>query len=55
MATPHVTGVAALYKSINTGASPSTVEGALKAASTKGIITGLPTGTLNNLLYYSGF
>ena len=55
MATPHVTGVAALYKSINTGASPSTVEGALKDASTKGIITGLPTGTLNNLLYYSGF
>ena len=51
MATPHVTGVAALYKSNNPAASPAAVEAALKSASTKGKITGLPTGTANNLLF----
>ena len=55
MATPHVAGVAALYKSKNPGASPASVETALKAASTKNKITGLPTGTANNLLFYSGY
>lgn len=51
MATPHVAGVAVLYKSKNPSASQATVESALKAASTKSKITGLPNGTANNLLF----
>ena len=51
MATPHVAGVAALYKSVNNAATPAAVETALKTASTKNKITSLPTGTANNLLY----
>jgi subtilisin family serine protease len=54
MATPHVTGVAALYKAINPAATPAQVETALKAAATKNKVTGL-TGTKattpNNLLF----
>jgi subtilisin family serine protease len=52
MATPHVAGVAALYKSVNKDANTSTVQSALIQASMKGIITGLPMGTSNNLLFY---
>lgn len=51
MATPHVAGVAVLYKSKNPSANQAAVESALKAASTKNKITGLPNGTVSNLLY----
>jgi subtilisin family serine protease len=51
MATPHVAGVAGLYLSSNNLASPSTVQSALKFAATPGIITGVPEGTVNSLLY----
>ncbi|MEY4610036.1 MAG: hypothetical protein RL246_355 [Bacteroidota bacterium] len=51
MATPHVAGVAALYKSVNPGANTSTVQNALIEASIKDKITGLLIGTANNLLF----
>jgi subtilisin family serine protease len=51
MATPHVSGVAALYLSLNKSASPSTVQSALKSAATLNKISGVPGGTLNSLLF----
>jgi hypothetical protein len=54
MATPHVTGVAALYKAINPSATPAQVETALKAAASKNKVsglTGLKATTPNNLLF----
>lgn len=51
MATPHVTGVAALYLETNRGATPAQVTGAIMAASTTGIIADLPEGTANRLLF----
>jgi subtilisin family serine protease len=51
MATPHVTGVAGLYLSLNPTASPSTVQSALKSASTLDQISGVPGGTVNSLLF----
>lgn len=54
MASPHVAGTAALYLSGNTSASPATVGGALTSNATTGTITGLPSGTTDQLLY-SGF
>ena len=50
MATPHVTGAAALYLEYAPGATPAQVETALKQFSAVGRITGLPAGTVNNLL-----
>jgi subtilisin family serine protease len=53
MATPHVTGVAALYLQVNPGAPPSTVASALAAATTKNAV---PTNrTANNDLLYTGY
>jgi subtilisin family serine protease len=62
MATPHVTGAAALYLSTHPTASPSAVSSALLAATTKGRISGTerscvlliicsPATPNNNLLY----
>lgn len=50
MATPHTTGVAALYLQSNPGASPATVASALAANTTKGIVANSKT-TNNNLLF----
>ena len=50
MATPHTTGVAALYLESNPTASAAEVRDALFAATTKGIVTSSNT-TNNNLLY----
>lgn len=50
MATPHVTGAAALYLEYAPNSTPSQVEAALKQFSAVGRITGLPAGTVNNLL-----
>lgn len=47
MASPHVAGVMALY--LASGKQPTNAN--LQAASTKNVITGLPTGTVNYLLY----
>jgi subtilisin family serine protease len=51
MATPHVTGAAALYLATHTTASPATVRNALVAAGTTGKVTGAGTGSPNVLLY----
>ena len=53
MAAPHVAGVAARYLQNNRSASPAGVRTAIVNASTKGRLTGLPTGTFNYLLFWS--
>ncbi len=51
MATPHVTGVAALYLQGNPSASPATVSGAIVNGATSGVVTNAGTGSPNKLLY----
>ena len=53
MATPHVTGVAALYKATFGDASSSTIRSWLINNSTANVISGNPSGTPNRLLYKS--
>ncbi|GLW62658.1 serine protease [Actinomadura rubrobrunea] len=50
MATPHVTGVGALYKSTYGDASYSTIRSWLTSNATSGVISGNPSGTPNRLL-----
>jgi PKD repeat protein len=50
MATPHTTGVAALYLQANPSATPQQVRDALFAAATKGVVSSAKT-TNNHLLY----
>ncbi|UYM07136.1 S8 family peptidase [Solicola gregarius] len=52
MATPHVTGVAALYLEANPDADPAGVSTGLVDEATPDVITGLPEGTANLLLNY---
>ncbi len=54
MASPHVAGVAALYKATYGNAASSTIDGWIKNNATQGVITGNPTGTPNRLLYKAG-
>jgi subtilisin family serine protease len=54
MATPHVAGVAARYLQTHTTASPATVRNALVAAASLNRLTGIPAGTANRLLFWSG-
>ena len=54
MATPHVAGVAARYLQNHRSVSPSTVRNALINVSTTGRLSGLPSGTPNRLLFWSG-
>jgi subtilisin family serine protease len=51
MATPHVTGAAALYLATNPTASPATVKTALVNAATPNKITSPGTGSPNKLLF----
>lgn len=51
MATPHVAGVAALYKAANINATPAQIESALEGAATQNAINGVPSGTPNLLVY----
>jgi subtilisin family serine protease len=53
MATPHTTGVAALYLEGNPAASPQTVRDALDAATTKHIVA--RANTVNNNLLFSSY
>lgn len=50
MATPHVTGAAALYLVKNPSATPVAVQSALKTAAISGKISAVPAGTTNALL-----
>src|SRR5438874_7588210 len=54
MATPHVVGVAALYKATNGDQPSGTVSNWLIANATTGVITGNVNGTPNRLLSKSG-
>jgi subtilisin family serine protease len=51
MASPHVAGVAALYKSTYGNASSATIDSWIKTNATANVITGNVTGTPNRLLY----
>jgi len=51
MASPHVAGVAALYKQANPGASATTVRNAIVNGATTNVITGAGSGSPNRLLY----
>jgi subtilisin family serine protease len=51
MASPHVAGVAALYKATYGNAGSSTIDTWIKNNATAGVITGNPAGTPNRLLY----
>jgi subtilisin family serine protease len=53
MATPHTTGVAALYLQGSPGASPATVRTALFNATTKGVVTS--SSTANNHLLFTNY
>jgi subtilisin family serine protease len=51
MATPHVAGAAALYLEAHPGSTPAQVQAGLITASTPSVVTGVPSGTANRLLY----
>jgi subtilisin family serine protease len=51
MASPHVAGVAALYKATFGNASSATIDTWIKTNATANVITGNPAGTPNRLLY----
>jgi subtilisin family serine protease len=51
MASPHVAGVAALYLSGSTTASPATVRNALVTNATTNVVTSAGTGSPNRLLF----
>jgi subtilisin family serine protease len=53
MATPHTTGVAALYLQTHPGASPATVRSALYNLTTKSIVKS--SNTANNHLLFTNF
>jgi len=55
MASPHVAGVAALYKAVNGDASYSTIRSWMINNATLNVISGNPSGTPNRLLYKSTF
>ncbi len=54
MSSPHVAGAAALYLQLNPTATPAQVRAALVGNATAGLVTGVPSGTANQLLY-TGF
>jgi subtilisin family serine protease len=51
MASPHVAGGAALYRSVNPSATPAQVAAALLGGATPGAISGVPPSTANRFLY----
>ncbi|MPY64261.1 S8 family peptidase [Streptomyces spongiae] len=54
MATPHVTGAAALHLADNPSATPAAVEAALVGSATTGVVTSPGTGSPNRLLNVGG-
>jgi len=53
MASPHVAGVAALFLSANPTASPAEVAAAIVGGATPNVLSAVPAGTANLLLYSS--
>ena len=54
MASPHVAGVAALYRQGSPGATSSTISSWIISNATPNVITSNPSGTPNRLLYKAG-
>jgi subtilisin family serine protease len=54
MASPHVAGVAALYKHARGDASQATIDSWIKTNATANVIRSNPSGTPNRLLYKAG-
>lgn len=54
MAAPHVAGVAARYLQNNRTASPAAVRNAIVNAASLNRLSGIPAGTSNRLLFWSG-
>jgi hypothetical protein len=54
MATPHVVGVAALYKEANGDASEATVTDFITSHADKDVLSGVPADTPNLLLNTGG-
>lgn len=54
MASPHVAGVAARVLQGSPGASPATVRNTIVNNATLNVLSGIPTGTANRLLFRSG-
>jgi len=54
MASPHVAGVAARYLESTTGASPAQVRNQIVNNATTNGLSGVPAGTANRLLFWSG-
>jgi len=54
MASPHVAGVAVLYKAVNGDQPSATVSNWIITNATNGVITGNPAGTPNRLLFKAG-
>jgi subtilisin family serine protease len=51
MASPHVAGVAALYKATYGNATTAAIDSWIKTNATQNVVTGNPAGTPNRLLY----
>ncbi|KXN80636.1 Cuticle-degrading protease [Leucoagaricus sp. SymC.cos] len=51
MATPHVAGLIAYLISVRGNMSPASMSTLLKSLSLKGVISGVPSGTLNDLVH----
>ena len=51
MASPHVAGVAAIYKQVNGDQPSNTVQNWIKNRATAGVLTGVPANTPNLLLF----
>jgi aqualysin 1 len=51
MAAPHVSGAVALWLETHTTASPAAVTSAILGGATTGVLTGVPAGTPNRLLF----
>lgn len=51
MAAPHVAGAAALYLATHAGATPAAIQTALVGAATPNVLSDVPGGTVNLLLY----
>jgi subtilisin family serine protease len=51
MATPHAAGVAALYLSVNPGATPAQVSEAIVAGATTGVLKNATSGSPNRVLF----
>ncbi|KAI0077290.1 serine protease [Panus rudis PR-1116 ss-1] len=49
MATPHVAGLIAYLISVEGNSSPAAISDRLKSLAVKGVLSGIPSGTVNNL------